>query len=182
MTDEAWDAPENGRLESMEETTMSEQGSQNALTARRYGGFRDLDLSERWSTLRSLIDEFFMDRGREWGISGSAGGAVVPQVDITETDDQYRVRAELPGVSKQDVTVEIEQGVLSIRGEKKSVRDEKLERGRRRECVYGSFSRSFTLPADAEDEKISAEFKDGVLEVKIGKRPESKPKQIAVQG
>lgn len=161
---------------------MTKQESQSALTPRREAGFRDLDLSERWSPFRSLIDEFFMDRGREWGISGGAGGHVIPQVDITETDDQYRVRAELPGVSKQDVTVEIEHGVLSIRGEKKSVRDEKLERGRRRECVYGSFSRSFTLPADAEDEKISAEFKDGVLEVEIGKRPESKPKQIAVQG
>ena len=104
----------------------------------------------------------------------------MPSVDITETDGEYRVRAELPGVEKNDVTVELDQGVLCIRGEKKSRRDEKTERGRRLECSYGAFSRSFTLPQDADADHITAQFKDGVLDVKVAKLPESKPKQISV--
>ncbi|MHA7836980.1 MAG: Hsp20/alpha crystallin family protein [bacterium] len=161
---------------------MAETESQTALSPRRQGAFSDVDLPGRWRPFRSLLDDLLMDRAQEWGLAANGGSSLMPSVDITETDEEYRVRAELPGVSKDDVTVELEQGVLSIRGEKKSVRDEKLERGRRRECSYGSFSRSFTLPQDAEDDKVSAEFKDGVLEVKIGKGPESKPKRIEVQG
>jgi HSP20 family protein len=123
------------------------------------------------------MDEFFTDWPRLRRAS-----VTEPSVDITETDDEYRVRAELPGVAKDDVTVEFENGVLCIRGEKKSRRDEKLERGRRIECSYGTFSRSFTLPQDADPDQISAEFRDGVLDVAITKRPESKPKQISVKG
>ena len=69
-----------------------------------------------------------------------------------------------------------------LRGEKKSRRDEKSEKGRRLECAYGAFSRSFALPQDADADRISAEFKDGVLSISIGKRPESKSKQITVKG
>jgi HSP20 family protein len=124
-----------------------------------------------------LLDEFFSN----WQQDPQRSGVAVPNVDITETEDNYLVRAELPGVAKDDVTVELEQGVLSIRGEKKSRREEKLERGRRLECSYGSFSRSFTLPQDTDANRICAEFRDGVLEVAVAKRPESKPKQIAVK-
>jgi HSP20 family protein len=124
------------------------------------------------------MDDFFPDGQRDL----RRGGVAVPIVDITETGDGYLVRAELPGVEKNDVTVELEQGVLSIRGEKRSRRDEKHEQGRRLECSYGSFSRSFTLPQDADADRIRAEFRDGVLEVSVAKHPESKPKQIAVKG
>ena len=105
-----------------------------------------------------------------------------PQVDITESADEYRVHAELPGVSKDDVTVELEHGTLTIRGEKKSQRDEKNEKGRRLECSYGAFSRSFALPADADPDRISAKFKDGVLDVAIKRTAASKPKQVAIKG
>ncbi len=132
-----------------------------------------------WAPLRSVMDELFADRPRE---DLRRSGAAPPSVDITETDDDYRVRAELPGVARDDVTVEFEQGVLCIRGEKKSRRDEKLESGHRLECSHGAFSRSFRLPQDADSDRISAEFRDGVLEVVISKHPESKPKQIAVKG
>jgi HSP20 family protein len=104
-----------------------------------------------------------------------------PQVDVTETAEEYRVHAELPGVSKDDVTVEFEQGTLTIRGEKKSQRDEKNEKGRRLECSYGAFSRSFSLPQDADAERISAKFKDGVLDVTIKRSAASKPKQVAIK-
>lgn len=140
--------------------------------------FGELGSWKSWEPLRSVMDEFFPDWSREQGRSGVA----VPSVDITETDEAYHVRAELPGVAKNDVTVEIEDGMLCIRGEKKSRRDETLEQGRRLECSFGAFSRNFSLPQDADAERISAEFKDGVLEVEIDKRPEGKPKQIAVKG
>ena len=109
-------------------------------------------------------------------------GIESPKVDITETDGAYHVRAELPGVAKNDVTVEFEDDVLSIRGEKKTERDEKTEKGRRLECSYGAFSRAFTLPADADRDRIEAKFKDGVLQIKIQKNPDRKPKQIAIKG
>jgi HSP20 family protein len=125
------------------------------------------------------MGEFFADLPQDWP---QRPIGTSPRVDITESDDAYRVRAELPGVSKEDVTVELEQGVLCIRGEKKTRRDEKTERGRRLECSYGAFSRSLTLPQDADADRISAEFRDGVLEVAIAKTPESKPKQISVKG
>lgn len=101
---------------------------------------------------------------------------------VDTTRAELLVRAELPGVSKDDVTVEFEQGLLSIRGEKKSRRDERTEQGRVLECSYGTFSRSFALPQDADPNQISAEFKEGVLDVAIQKNPESKPKQIAIKG
>ena len=128
-----------------------------------------------------MMNQVLGDSGQEWPrVSTVATSA--PAVDITETDDEYRIRAEIPGVSKGDVTVELEQGLLIIRGEKKSRRDETHERGRRLECSYGAFSRGFSLPQDANPEKINAEFKDGVLNVAIKKSPETKPRQIAVKG
>lgn len=140
--------------------------------------FAETGLGRGREPFRGLLDELFGD----WSREAAPGGMSIPTVDITETDDEYKIRAELPGVSKNDVTVELEQGVLCIRGEKKSRRDEKKERGRRIECSYGAFSRSFGLPPDADADRISAAFKDGVLDVTVGKRPESKPRQIAVKG
>jgi HSP20 family protein len=155
---------------------MAEKSSERAVEARRHPLFSDIDLWRSWEPFRGVMDEFFGDWAR------GPDAAMAPRVDITETDEAYKVRAELPGVGKDDVTVEVEQGMLSLRGEKKSRRDEKTEKGRRLECSYGAFSRSFTLPPDADAEKISAQFKDGVLDVSIAKRPEAKAKQIAVKG
>lgn len=154
---------------------MAEKREERAV-ARRHP-YSELGFGRRWEPFRSLLDEMFGD----WPTETAAGGLSMPSVDITESDDAYCVRAELPGVSKDEVTVELDQGVLCLRGEKKSRRDEKTERGRRLECSYGAFSRSFTLPSDADPDRINAEFKDGVLEVKVHKQPESKPKQIAVK-
>jgi len=154
---------------------MSEQ-SEGAVVRRN--PFAELESWNAWAPLRNVVDEFF----GEWPRYATRGGVSLSSVDITETDDDYRVRAELPGVAKDDVTVELEEGVLCIRGEKKSRRDEKLERGRHLECSYGAFSRGFRLPQDADADQVSAEFRDGVLAVTVAKRPESKPKQIAVKG
>lgn len=147
--------------------------------APRQHSFSDLEPLKRWEPLRTVMDRFFADFPESWPQTSIASQ---PSVDITETDGEYRVHAELPGVSKDDVTVELEEGRLCIRGEKKSKRDEKTERGRRLECSYGAFSRTFSLPQDADSERISAEYKDGVLDIAIKKSPESKPKRVAIKG
>lgn len=141
--------------------------------------FSELDPWRGGDPFRSLLDRFFQDSPEGWR---SLATLTTPQVDITETADEYRVHAELPGVSKNDVTVELEQGVLTIRGEKKSQRDEKNEKGRRLECSYGAFSRSFSLPQDADADRINATFKDGVLDVAIKRQAAAKPKQVSIKG
>ena len=134
---------------------------------------------------RDLWSPFFGREGRSlledvWG-RGAAGGRVAPSVDISEDDSEFIVTAELPGTRPEDVTVELEDDVLTIRGEKRSEREEKKEKRRFVERSYGTFSRSFTLPANADPERVSAAFKDGVLTVHIGKRPETKPRVVDIQ-
>jgi HSP20 family protein len=151
---------------------------ESAVAQRPHPLFADLDPWRGLDPFRSVFDRFFHD-GPDAVRSLQAFTA--PQVDITETADEYRVHAELPGVTKDDVAVELEHGTLTIRGEKKSQRDEKTEKGRRLECSYGTFSRSFTLPQDADADQITAKFKDGVLDVTIKRSAASKPKQVAIK-
>lgn len=156
---------------------MSEK-KETAVT-RQPSRFFDLDPWRGTDPFRGLIDRLFQDAPESWR---QLETFTTPKVDITETDDAYRVRAELPGVSREDVTVEFEHGMLTIRGEKKSQRDEKSEKGRRLECSYGAFSRSFSLPQDIDPDRIEAKFKDGVLDVSIKRTPVAKPKQVAIKG
>jgi HSP20 family protein len=108
-------------------------------------------------------------------------GRLFPAIDVTEDDGSYVVSVELPGAKKEDVTIECEDNVLTIRGEKKSEREEKKEKGRYLERSYGAFSRSFTLPSNADADRIQASFKDGVLTVTIAKTEETKPKVISIK-
>jgi HSP20 family protein len=126
------------------------------------------------SRLSRMMEEVF----------GKANGGAIARcaLDVTESDSEYAVSAELPGVKKDDLTVECSEGVLSIRGEKKSEREEKKERGRVLERTYGSFSRALRLPDDADPEQIKATFENGVLQLRIQKRQEAKPKTIAIKG
>jgi HSP20 family protein len=100
---------------------------------------------------------------------------------VSETDDAYVVAAELPGAKPEDVTVELHEGVLTLRGEKRSERDERREHARYVERTFGSFSRSFTLPQNANPEKVDASFTEGVLTLRIPKREEAKPRTINIQ-
>ena len=102
-------------------------------------------------------------------------------MDVHENDTRYTVTVELPGTRKEDVQVELSEGMLTIRGEKKSEREETKERRRYVERSYGSFSRSFTLPGDANAERLDASFKDGILTITIPKTEESKPKRVAIK-
>jgi HSP20 family protein len=103
-----------------------------------------------------------------------------PLVDIIEDDKEYIIKAELPGVSKENVKVAVENGVLTISGERKLEKEEKNKKYHRVERAYGFFVRSFTLPDVADAEHVKAEFKDGELKVHLPKSEKAKPKQIEV--
>ena len=104
-----------------------------------------------------------------------------PLVDITEDDKEYLIKAELPEVKKEDVKLSIHENVLSISGERKYEKEEKGKKYHRVERAYGSFMRSFTIPDDADASKVAAEYKDGVLKVRLPKSEKAKPKSIEVK-
>ena len=104
-----------------------------------------------------------------------------PQVDILEDDHEYLVKADLPEMKKEDVKVTMENGVLCIIGERKVEKEEKTKKYHRIERSFGSFERTFTVPEDADANKIAAEFRDGVLKVHLPKVPAAKSKPIEVK-
>jgi HSP20 family protein len=103
-----------------------------------------------------------------------------PSVDITEDEKEYLIKAELPEVKKEDVKVTIDKGVVSIHGERKFEKEEKNKKYHRVERSYGCFHRSFSLPEDADSGKVTAEFKEGILEVRLGKTETKAPKAVEV--
>ena len=104
-----------------------------------------------------------------------------PSVDISETEQEYQIKAEIPDVKKEDVKVMLEDGVLTIQGERKHEKEEKGKKYHRIERSYGSFVRTFSLPDVIEEEKVKAEFKDGVLNLHLPKSEKAKPKAIEVK-
>ena len=108
-------------------------------------------------------------------------GSWVPAVDIFETENHdLVVRAELPGMNREDIEVNVENSTLVLKGEKKFDAEVKEENYRRIERTYGTFHRSFTLPSTVDTSKVSAEFKNGVLTVRLPFREEAKPRTIAI--
>ena len=105
----------------------------------------------------------------------------VPPVDIHETEKEFLVQAEIPEVKKDDVKITIEDGVLTIQGERRAEKEEKGKRFHRMERVYGTFLRSFSLPTEVEESKALAEFKDGMLTLHLPKSERAKPKTIEVK-
>jgi HSP20 family protein len=103
-----------------------------------------------------------------------------PAVDVQETDGAYTVKADLPDVKKEDVAVEVHEGTLTIRGERKQEKEEKGKKFHRIERAYGQFVRSFSMPGEIDAAKVQAQFKDGVLTVTLPKTPAATPKKIAV--
>jgi HSP20 family protein len=124
-----------------------------------------------------MFDGFFRGTGDEDYTLSSW----TPAVDIAEHDDEYLVKVELPGVNKDDVKLTLENNILTIRGEKKQEKETKKENYHRVERSYGSFQRSFTLPAAVKADKIDASYNDGILTVSLPKAEEAKPKQIEVK-
>jgi HSP20 family protein len=106
-----------------------------------------------------------------------------PSADISETDKEYLIRAELPAVKKEDVQVTFDDGMITIKGERKQQKEDKNEKYHRMESFYGTFERRFSLPENVNSDTIRCESKDGILTVHIPKTeaPKQKPKQITVQ-
>lgn len=104
----------------------------------------------------------------------------MPSVDISETDTEYAIKGELPGVRKEDVSVTVQNGMLTIQGERRHEAEEKGKKYHRVECCYGSFMRSFRVPDDADEGKVKAEFKDGMLNITMPKSERTKARTIDV--
>lgn len=104
-----------------------------------------------------------------------------PAVDISEDDKEFLIKAELPGLKREEVKVTVEDGVLSISGERKTEQEEKNKKFHRVERSYGSFLRSFSLPDGADATRVNAEFGNGVLNVHLAKTPKAQPKTIEVK-
>jgi HSP20 family protein len=143
----------------------------------------------RWDPLKELeemserLNRMFTRpiSGRQNGKEALTVADWIPQVDISEADHEYVIMAELPGLKKDDVKITLEDGVLTIQGERKQEKEEKGIRYHRMERAYGSFVRSFTLPDVIDDAKVAAEFKDGVLYIRLPKSEKAKPKAIEVK-
>jgi len=139
----------------------------------------------KWNPFREIDDMFERYRAIGWPHRGSqevmASGDWSPRVDIAETDKEFTIKAEIPEIKKEDVKVTVDNGVLTIRGERKQEKEEKNKKFHRIERYYGSFSRSFSLPGNVDETKIEASFKDGMLNLQIPKVEEAKPKAIEVK-
>ncbi|MBA5873749.1 MAG: Hsp20 family protein [Nitrospira sp. CR1.2] len=145
----------------------------------------------RWDPFRELQD--MSDRLNRMIANPASGGSVgqgkevmtvadwTPTVDISETEAEYAIKAELPEVKREDVKVTVEDGVLTIQGERKQEKEEKGKKYHRVERSYGRFVRTFTLPDTVDEGKVRAEYADGVLHLHLPKSEKAKPKQIEVK-
>ncbi|MGC9467644.1 MAG: Hsp20/alpha crystallin family protein [Anaerolineae bacterium] len=151
------------------ETSTREEGERNPIV-------------EFQRDMNRMFDEFF---GRGFGLAPSnmeeGWTAFTPRVDVAETDKAIKVSAELPGLSEDNIEVNLSENVLTIRGEKKQEREERGESYYRSERTYGSFRRSIPLPADVKTEEADAVYKNGVLEITLPKTAEARRKKIAVK-
>lgn len=133
------------------------------------------------------FDRMFDELWRGFGLqAGQTPRAFAPRTDVSETDTEYRIEAELPGLAEKDISVTLENGVLTIAGERKDERENEDEkRGlRHRESFRGSFRRALSLPEDVDEKGVAASYKNGVLSVTLPKLPQAKPevRTIPVQG
>jgi HSP20 family protein len=126
-----------------------------------------------------LFSQYLRRIGREE--EALAPGVWAPVVDIYETDEKMVIKAELPGLKKEDIDIEVRDNTLTLKGERKFEKEIKQENYHRVERAYGSFQRSFTLPSTVKQEAIEATFKDGILEISLPKAEEAKPKQVKIQ-
>ncbi|MBN2011039.1 Hsp20/alpha crystallin family protein [candidate division KSB1 bacterium] len=140
----------------------------------------------RWDPSRE-IDDMFERYTKAVGLhrAGSqdiiATGDWAPRVDIAESDNAFEIKAEIPEVNKEGVKVTVDNGVLTIRGERKQETEEKGKKFHRVERYYGVFARSFTLPDNVDETKVKASFKDGMLNLQIPKTKDVKLKAIEVK-
>lgn len=139
--------------------------------------------TDPFRALQRRMDHLFDDfaNGYRWPFTNGRD-MPMPQIDVSETDGEVTIEAELPGVDEKDIDVTVADNLLTIKGEKKQEKEEKKKDYHLTERSYGSFSRSMTLPFDADPKKIKANFDAGVLKITLPKPPEvkSKVKKIAI--
>jgi HSP20 family protein len=141
----------------------------------RWDPFRDLNV------LQDRMNRLFDDAGRGWRKDEPAATTSwSPAVDIFETEGDIVVKAELPGMERKDIVLNLENNVLTLKGERRFEKETKEENYHRIERSYGGFSRSFSIPATVDEEKIRADYKDGVLRILLPKKEQAKPKQIRI--
>ncbi len=147
------------------------------ISGTRWNPFKDRDeLESRLATMLATRE-----------VTGNGGKEALtvaqwsPLVDITEDENEYLIKAELPDMKKEDVRLTVENDVLAISGERTFEKEEKGKKYHRVERAYGSFVRSFTLPEDADGSRVSADFKDGMLHVHLLKSQKAKPKAIEIK-
>jgi HSP20 family protein len=135
------------------------------------------ELNTIQSEMNRLFNTFFEAPP---GDSGTMQRRWIPAMDLVETDDDLVLRADLPGLSEKDVNIEVEDSVLTISGERKAEHEERKEGYYRVERASGSFSRSLTLPEGVDPERVRASFDRGVLEVRIPKPEQRKPRKVTI--
>ena len=140
----------------------------------RWDPFREL------ATLQNQMNRLFQDSFGTSREESMAAASFAPAVDIYEDEHDFTLKVEVPGIEEKDIDVRLENNTLTVRGERKLEKEEKEENYRRVERQYGSFSRSFTLPPIVDAENVHASYDKGVLEIRLGKKAEAKPKQIKV--
>lgn len=140
----------------------------------RWDPFRDL------MNIQERVNRLLSDAPARWG-SEEGYGAWIPPVDIFERGESLVLRAEIPGVKSEDVDVRVENGVLTLQGQR--TREEEIEERNafRLERQFGAFTRSFSLPTTVDAAKIGAKLKDGILEITLPKAEEAKPKKVRIQ-
>ncbi len=142
----------------------------------KWDPFRDLlSIQDRMNKL------FEQTLSRSRGEEGISASTWAPAVDIYETPESVVMKAELPGLGREDIEIQIRDNTLTLKGERRFAKDVQQENYLRIERAYGAFQRSFTLPATIQQDKIRAVFRDGVLELTLPKAEEAKPKRIAIE-
>jgi HSP20 family protein len=142
----------------------------------RWDPFRDLGI------LQERMNRVFEDAaGRGWkNDEPSATTSWSPAVDIYETDSEIMVQAELPGIDRKDIALQLENNVLTLKGDRRFEKETNQENYHRIERSYGGFSRAFTIPTVVDEEKIRADYRDGILKIALPKKEQVKAKQIKI--
>jgi HSP20 family protein len=149
------------------------------MTLKKWDPFRDLEeFSDR---LHRAFGTRHLAPPHDGGRESMTVADWIPSVDVAEDPENYLIKVEIPEVKRQDVKVDVQDGVLCIHGERRQEKEEKGRKYHRIERSYGTFTRSFSLPDDVDATKIEAEFHDGMLHVKLPKSEATKPKAIEVQ-
>jgi HSP20 family protein len=139
----------------------------------RWDPTRDLDTLQ--TDVNRVFDAFFGDRA-----ANGRATRWVPAIDLVETDEHFVLKVDLPGLEKDDVEIEVKDGLLTVSGERKAEHQESKDGYHRIERAYGSFSRSLTLPQGVDADQVQADFNQGVLEVRVPKPAERKPHRVQI--